>query len=35
MSDPKKLQMYPTEHDLNAQAKADAHTWLIERLGAQ
>jgi hypothetical protein len=34
-SDPKKLQMYPTEHDLNAQAKADARTWLIERLVAQ
>jgi hypothetical protein len=34
-SDPKKLQMHPTEHDLNAQAKADACTWLIERLGAQ
>jgi hypothetical protein len=34
-SDPKKLQMYPTEHDLNAQARADARTWLIERLGAQ
>jgi hypothetical protein len=27
--------MYPTEHDLNAQAKTDARAWLIERLGAQ
>lgn len=34
-SDPKTLQMYPTEHDLNAQAKTDARAWLIERLGAQ
>ena len=33
-SDPKKLQMYPTEHDLNAQAKADARAWLTEQLGA-
>jgi predicted esterase len=33
-SDPKKLQMYDTEHDLNAQAKADARAWLIEQLGA-
>jgi hypothetical protein len=34
-SDPKKLQMYPTEHDLNDQARADARAWLIERLAAQ
>jgi hypothetical protein len=27
--------MYPTEHDLNAQAKADARAWLIKRLDAQ
>jgi dienelactone hydrolase family protein len=33
-SDPKKLQMYDTEHDLNAQAKADARAWLLARLGA-
>ena len=33
-SDPKKLQMYDTEHDLNAQAKVDARAWLIEQLGA-
>ena len=33
-SDPKKLQMYDTDHDLNAQAKADARAWLIEQLGA-
>ena len=33
-SDPKKLQMYDTEHDLNAQAKADARAWLIEQLSA-
>ena len=32
-SDPKKLQLYDTEHDLNAQAKADARAWLLERLG--
>ena len=33
-SDPKKLQMYDAEHELNAQAKADARAWLIEQLGA-
>jgi hypothetical protein len=33
-SDPKKLQMYDTEHDLNPQAKADARAWIIEQLGA-
>ena len=33
-SDPKKLQLYDTEHELNAQAKADARAWLLERLGA-
>jgi hypothetical protein len=33
-SDPKKLQMYDAEHDLNAQAKADARAWLLEQLGA-
>ena len=33
-SDPKKMQMYDTEHDLNPQAKADARAWLLERLGA-
>jgi hypothetical protein len=32
-SDPKKLQMYDTEHDLNAQAKADARAWMLGRLG--
>ena len=32
-SDPKKLQMYDTEHDLNAEAKADARAWLLNRLG--
>jgi predicted esterase len=33
-SDPKKLQLYDTGHELNAQAKADARAWLVERLGA-
>jgi hypothetical protein len=33
-SDPRKLQMYDAEHDLNAQAKADARAWLLEQLGA-
>jgi hypothetical protein len=33
-SDPKKLVMYDAEHELNAQAKTDARTWLLERLGA-
>jgi len=32
-SDP-KLQMYDTEHELNARAKADARAWLLDRLGA-
>jgi dienelactone hydrolase len=32
-SDPKKLQMYDTEHDLNAQAKADARAWMLDQLG--
>ena len=32
-SDLKKLQMYDTEHDLNAQAKADARAWMLDRLG--
>ena len=32
-SDPKKLQMYDTEHDLNAQAKADARAWMLGQLG--
>ena len=33
-SDPKQMKMYDAEHDLNAQAKADARAWLIERLAA-
>jgi hypothetical protein len=33
-SDPKKLEMYHAEHELNAQAKTDARGWLLERLGA-
>lgn len=32
-SDPKKMQMYDTEHDLNPQAKADARAWLLGELG--
>ena len=32
-SDPKKLQLYDTEHELNAQAKADARAWLLQQLG--
>jgi cephalosporin-C deacetylase-like acetyl esterase len=32
-SDPKKLQMYDTEHELNADARADARAWLLEQLG--
>jgi len=26
--------MYDTEHELNEQAKTDARTWLLDRLGA-
>jgi hypothetical protein len=33
-SEPKKLQMYDADHELTAQAKADARAWLVERLGA-
>jgi hypothetical protein len=33
-SDPKKLEMYDAEHELNAQAKADARGWLLEQLSA-
>jgi Dienelactone hydrolase family len=32
-SDPKKLQMYDAEHDLNPRAKADARAWLLQQLG--
>jgi dienelactone hydrolase len=32
-SDPKKLEMYPSDHDLNEQAKDDARAWLVDRLG--
>jgi ketosteroid isomerase-like protein len=33
-SDPKKLETYDTEHELNEQAKADARAWLLDQLGA-
>ena len=33
-SDPKKLETYDTEHELNDQAKADARAWLLDQLGA-
>jgi uncharacterized protein len=33
-SSPKKLQLYPTEHDLDDQARADMRAWLVQRLGA-
>ena len=33
-SDPKRLEMYDTGHELNAQAKADARAWLLDQLGA-
>jgi cephalosporin-C deacetylase-like acetyl esterase len=33
-SQPKKLEMYPTEHDLNDDARANARAWLLDRLGA-
>jgi len=32
-SQPKTLKMYPTEHELNDQARADARAWLAQRLG--
>jgi dienelactone hydrolase len=34
-SSPKKLQLYPTEHELNDQARADMRAWLAQRLGVQ
>jgi hypothetical protein len=33
-SSPKKLQLYPTEHDLDDQARAEMRAWLVQRLGA-
>jgi dienelactone hydrolase len=33
-SSPKRLEMYPTEHDLNDDARAEARAWLAQRLGA-
>jgi hypothetical protein len=33
-SDPKKLETYDAEHELNEQAKADARAWLLDQLGA-
>jgi dienelactone hydrolase len=32
-SAPKTLKMYPTEHDLNDEARVDARAWLAARLG--
>ena len=34
-SSPKKLQLYPTEHELDDQARADMRAWLAQRLGVQ
>jgi cephalosporin-C deacetylase-like acetyl esterase len=34
-SSPKKLALYPTEHELNDQARADMRAWLAHRLGVQ